>query len=203
MVAASTAKKSTAKAAPGAISTEKAAPRSHHPTHPSWIDMITECITATEDGTRHGVSRPTIKKFVDSKYRLPMNAAGASQLNRAITHGASKGYFVLPKGPSGKVKLAPKKLSEPMKENTKPSSKHSTIAKAGHVPITKPTVKKPLVTASKAKIVKGETATYKLAATVKKYTSTAKKARASTTRRKSRGGRSAARGGCFKKVRDT
>ena len=54
-----------------------------------------------------------------------MNAAAASQLNRAIAHGAEKGTFVLPKGlslypqfnnlfnmiplgPSGKVKLAVK-----------------------------------------------------------------------------------------------
>ena len=31
------------------------------------------------------------------------------QLNRAITSGAEKNIFQLPKGPSGKVKLAPKR----------------------------------------------------------------------------------------------
>jgi histone H1/5 len=67
---------------------------------------------------------------------VEMNAAAASQLNRAITHGAEKGTFVLPKGvtphlvmssdssnhqspsqgPSGKIKLAPKVKSDAAKE---------------------------------------------------------------------------------------
>lgn len=72
-------------------------------------------------------------QFVDSKYHLPMNAAVTSQLNRAITHGTHSGNFVLPKGwfsvlrsrrtsialyvgPSGKVKLAPKKVDGIAKE---------------------------------------------------------------------------------------
>lgn len=37
-----------------------------------------------------------------------MNGLQTSQLNRAIAHGAEEGMFALPKGPSGKVKLAPK-----------------------------------------------------------------------------------------------
>lgn len=36
-----------------------------------------------------------------------MNASNLSHLNRAITAGADKEIFKLPKGPSGKVKLAP------------------------------------------------------------------------------------------------
>jgi histone H1/5 len=40
-----------------------------------------------------------------------MSAQNLSHLNRAITHGAEHGLFVLPKGPSGKVKLAPKTSS--------------------------------------------------------------------------------------------
>ena len=72
-------------------------------------------------------------QFVDSKYHLSMNVAATSQLNRAITHGTHSGNFVLPKGwfsvlqsrrapislyvgPSGKVKLAPKKVGEIAKE---------------------------------------------------------------------------------------
>ncbi|KIK21364.1 hypothetical protein PISMIDRAFT_681277, partial [Pisolithus microcarpus 441] len=35
------------------------------PTHPSWIDMIKECITANTEDSRHGVSRPHIKKYVE------------------------------------------------------------------------------------------------------------------------------------------
>ena len=37
-----------------------------------------------------------------------MSGLNLSQLNRAITSGTEGGIFVLPKGPSGKVKLAPK-----------------------------------------------------------------------------------------------
>ncbi|KAG1826804.1 uncharacterized protein BJ212DRAFT_6373 [Suillus subaureus] len=145
-----TSKKFSTKAAepgPGAKSAREATvSKSHHTTHPPWIDMITECITTTPDGTRHGVSRPTIKKFVDSKYHLEMNPLASSQLNRAIHHGADKGTFVLPKGPSGKVKLAPRQHIEAAKENAKPALKRSTAAKESHViPIkaaTKTAVKK-------------------------------------------------------------
>jgi histone H1/5 len=37
-----------------------------------------------------------------------MSGLQTSQLNRAISHGTQEGIFSLPKGPSGKVKLAPK-----------------------------------------------------------------------------------------------
>jgi histone H1/5 len=78
------------------------------------------------------VSHP---QFVEENYKLEINAAATSQLNRAIAHGAEKGTFVLPKGryvlllnvylhslnttppgPSGKVKLAPKIHPDPAKE---------------------------------------------------------------------------------------
>lgn len=74
-------------------------------------------------------------QFVDSKYHLEFNPLVSSQLNRAIHQGADKGRFVLPKGkfplnyhgssyflrdsisgPSGKVKLAPRKHNEAAKE---------------------------------------------------------------------------------------
>ncbi|CAK5277480.1 unnamed protein product [Mycena citricolor] len=84
-------------------------------THPPWIDMIKECIIAHPEEARGGVSRPMIKKFVESKYKVEVNAAAASQLNRAITSGSS--------GPSGKVKLTPKVRGEAAKENSKPVSK--------------------------------------------------------------------------------
>lgn len=41
-------------------------------------------------------------------YKIDMSGVNLSQLNRAITSGTENGIFVLPKGPSGKVKLAPK-----------------------------------------------------------------------------------------------
>jgi len=176
MVALSAARRTTAKSASGAKSTEKATSKSHHPTHPSWIEMITECITTTPDGTRHGVSRPTIKKFVDSKYHLPINTASASHLNRAITHGADKGNFVLPKGPSGKVKLAPRKIDGVAKERP---------VKVEPIPIpkAKATTKKPSHRGTKTKVtrVSGERAVpSKAAPATRKYTSAVKKARIST-----------------------
>ena len=45
-----------------------------------------------------------------------MSGLQTSQLNRAIASGADEGIFSLPKGPSGKVKLAPKVKSAPAKE---------------------------------------------------------------------------------------
>ena len=51
-------------------------------------------------------------QFVEEKYKIDMNGLQTSQLNRAIAHGAEEGMFQLPKGPSGKVKLASKKKAE-------------------------------------------------------------------------------------------
>ncbi|KAI6005485.1 hypothetical protein EDD15DRAFT_2211997 [Pisolithus albus] len=78
------------------------------PTHPSWIDMIKECITANTEDSRHGVSRPHIKKYVEETYKVQIGNAQNTQLARAIATGAEKGIFVLPKGISGRVKLPPK-----------------------------------------------------------------------------------------------
>lgn len=119
-------RKASAKASTGL--TEKKVTESskdHHTNHPSWVDMVKECITAHPDEARHGVSRPTIKKFVETKYKIHPNQTSNSQLARAITHGAEKGIFVLPKGPSGKIKLPPKGSSphETTKENTSAGAK--------------------------------------------------------------------------------
>ncbi|OCH95602.1 hypothetical protein OBBRIDRAFT_788149 [Obba rivulosa] len=115
--------------------------------HPSWKDMIKECITAHPEEARSGVSRATIKKFVSDKYRLDLNNANASQLNRAIAHGAEQGLFSLPKGPSGKVKLAPK-TKPAAKENAepvgaiKPAAAKAASTKAAKSAPAKPIVKK-------------------------------------------------------------
>ncbi|KAL5533018.1 hypothetical protein ACEPAF_4794 [Sanghuangporus sanghuang] len=91
--------------------------------HPSWKDIVKECIAENPGDARTGVSRSTIKKYAEKKYKIDMNGTALFQLNRAITSGAEKGYFVLPKGPSGKVKLAPKtKSNTSSKENAKPVS---------------------------------------------------------------------------------
>ncbi|KAG6886017.1 hypothetical protein C0993_006133 [Termitomyces sp. T159_Od127] len=106
-------KKNTTKAS---HKNNSSANKSRVSTHPSWMDMIKECIIAHPDESRSGVSRPTIKKFVESTYHVAVDHAAASQLNRAITSGSEKGTFVLPKGPSGKVKLAPQARTDAAKE---------------------------------------------------------------------------------------
>ncbi|KAF5387105.1 hypothetical protein D9615_001869 [Tricholomella constricta] len=131
-----TAKKANTKAA---VKANGAAHKSRVSPHPPWVDMIKECIIAHPGDARAGVSRPMIKKFVEDKYRIALDHAAAGQLNRAITSGSEKGTFLLPKGPSGKVKLAPKARLDAAKENTKPVSKKpaSTKAAATKVPATK------------------------------------------------------------------
>jgi len=92
--------------------------------------MIKECIVDNPGDARAGVSRPMIKKFVENKYHIDLNPSTASQLNRAITTGSEKGIFLLPKGPSGKVKLAPKSRHDATKENTKPPAKKPASGKS-------------------------------------------------------------------------
>lgn len=122
--------------------------------HPSWKDMIKECIAGHPDDARSGVSRATIKKFISEKYDVEINGTNLSQLNRAITHGAEHGIFALPKGPSGKVKLAPKVKPTPTNENVKPlaTKKTNKIAAvsdekpvAKKIPVKSAPVKKALV----------------------------------------------------------
>ncbi|KAH8983708.1 hypothetical protein EDB86DRAFT_3106270 [Lactarius hatsudake] len=136
------------------------------PTHPSWTDMIKECITAHPDDARHGVSRPQIKKFapiscnylisetqryfrfVEEKYKLEIGNAQITQLSRAIAVGAEKNVFSLPKGPSGRVKLAPKapKVADDAKENKPASKTKTTTTKSAPKPATKPRSKTKTVT---------------------------------------------------------
>ncbi|KAF7978097.1 hypothetical protein HWV62_1498 [Athelia sp. TMB] len=158
-----------------------------HPTHPSWADMIKECIIARPDDARFGVSRPTIKKFVEQHYAVEMNAAAASQLNRAIAHGAEKGTFVLPKGASGKVKLATKARGDPTKENSKPAAKapKATAKKAAPpkvAPARKPMAsnRKPPTAVKKATYAKTTAAAKPKAAATKKTTTTVAPAAKST-----------------------
>ena len=44
------------------------------------------------------MSRQLLKKFAAEKYKLAPTAANIAHLNHAITHGAEKGIFLLPKG---------------------------------------------------------------------------------------------------------
>ncbi|ETW85524.1 hypothetical protein HETIRDRAFT_457373 [Heterobasidion irregulare TC 32-1] len=120
-------------------------------THPSWKDIIKECIAANPEDARSGVSRSTLKKFAEDKYNLDMSGGNLFQLNRAITTGAEQGVFSLPKGPSGKIKLAPKRprtaAATEMKENNKPTSSNEE----SDGPAKKPKAPKKLVEKKTAK----------------------------------------------------
>jgi histone H1/5 len=155
-----------------------------HVNHPSWADMIRECIAAHPTEARSGVSRPTIKKYVELKYNIKIDATAASQLNRAIAHGSEKGIFVLPKGPSGKVKLPPKSRPEHSKENIEaaPAKKPSKVVSKATASKPKPkAVSKPSTVAKKApapKVVKKRAAPARPASSTRP-TSSATKSRPS------------------------
>jgi len=166
--------------------------KSHTATHPTWVDMIKECIVAHPEDARTGVSRPLIKKFVETKYHIDVNALAASQLSRAITTGSEKGIFVLPKGPSGKVKLAPQVKAEVAKENTKPATKKPTVTKPkAPVTMTKKATTSRRVTQPKATTTTktSRPATQAASARTAKYTSASKKSVA--TKKRTAAGRKA------------
>lgn len=92
MIAAVVAKKSTAK--PKAAAAKKAA--ASNSALPAYKDLIKECIVAT--ASRDGVSRITIKKFVEEKYKTSVTPTITSHINQALARGAEKGEFIMPKG---------------------------------------------------------------------------------------------------------
>ncbi|KAJ3717652.1 histone H1 [Lentinula guzmanii] len=169
------------------IKTKTPSGKSHNAAHPTWIDMIKECIIAYPEDARTGVSRPTIKKFVENKYKIDVNASTASQLNRAITSGSEKGVFVLPKGPSGKVKLAPKVRSDATKENATPAVKKPVSKSKAPSTRLSASKKAPTTKASAPEKVRPSKASAVLkpsptkAPTVKKYSSSKKSAQSRAT----------------------
>jgi len=126
------------------------------------------------------------------------SASNLHQLNLALTRGAEKETFVFPKGPSGKVKLAPKrpKASTDSKEvynpphpsrnvlfnlsqNTKPPSKKAPSAKKAEttkaVPAKKAAAAKTKIPAEKSSGTKKSAAAAKKAPTATKKAATVKK----------------------------
>jgi histone H1/5 len=88
--------------------------------------VLQACIAASDD-KRSGVSRDMIKKvrrtfiinsltmltyaltqYVSEEYGVDATGTQLYQLNHAITTGVEDGVFVQPRGPSGKVKFAPR-----------------------------------------------------------------------------------------------
>lgn len=96
--------------------------------------MIKEAILAHPEESRSGIGRPTIKKFIQTKH--PKTAAVPEAqfknlVSKAITKGAEKNLFLLPKGPSGKVKLAPSvKATAAKKPAAPPVAKKAPVKKA-------------------------------------------------------------------------
>lgn len=108
--------------------------------------MIKEAILAHPAEARAGIGRATIKKYIQSHHPETAKGSEASfntRVNQAITRGAEKKTFVLPKGPSGKVKLAPKaKVEKKAAPAKKPAAAKKTAAK-------KPAAKKAAAPAKK------------------------------------------------------
>lgn len=101
--------------------------------------MIKEAILAHPAEARAGIGRATIKKYIQSHHPETAKGSEASfntRVNQAITRGAEKKAFLLPKGPSGKVKLAPKAKVEKKAPAAKKPAAKKTAAK-------KPAAKKP------------------------------------------------------------
>ncbi|KAJ3478694.1 hypothetical protein NLI96_g9579 [Meripilus lineatus] len=148
--AAKSAPKATAKASAAKTKTVKP-PSKTVGTHPSWKDLIKECITNSESA-RSGVSRVILKKYAEDTYKINMTPLQVSQLNRAIISGEKLGIFSLPKGPSGKVKLAPKTKPVPTKENAEAAApvKKTPAKVVKAAPKPKPAVTKKKVVAKKS-----------------------------------------------------
>ncbi|KAF8626295.1 hypothetical protein AX15_004966 [Amanita polypyramis BW_CC] len=145
--------------------TTNAAPKPTRPqvTHPSWIEMIKACITAHPDHARQGVSRPQIKKFVEQTYKLEMTTAQNVMLSKALGSGSEKGVFVLPKGPSGRVKFAPKTKTDTSAKENKPTKPRAATIKAA-------TTKAPAKPTPKASTKAGKLVAKTTKATMRKQT---------------------------------
>lgn len=115
--------------------------------------MIKEAILGHPEEARSGLSRPTIKKFIHKKYpatsKLP-EASFNNHISKAIAKGHEKKTFALPKGPSGKVKLAAEAKKAPAK---KPAAKKATTTK-------KPAAKKVKKTTTAKKVSSNGLSTY-------------------------------------------
>ncbi|PWY98233.1 hypothetical protein BCV70DRAFT_35855 [Testicularia cyperi] len=141
----------------------------------SVMAMIKEAVLAHPAEARAGIGRATIKKYIQSHHPETAKGSEASfntRVNQAITKGAAKKVFVLPKGPSGKVKLAPK-----VKEEKKPAAKKVAAKKpaAKKVAAKKPAAKKTAAKKPAAKKTVSSTTT-KAAKPAAKKAAPAKKA---------------------------
>ena len=153
-------------------------------TNMTYEDMIKEAILAHGTEARLGLGRPTIKKFILAKHpdtgKLPLASFNA-HFNPAITRGEEKGVFLLPKGASGKVKLAAKAKAATVKaqEAKKPVAKKAAApSKKTSSTATKKSTTTEKTTSKAAP--KKATVTKKAASSTSKKSAATKKARAVT-----------------------
>ena len=118
-------------------------------------------------------------QFAEETYQVEVSGTNLYQLNRAISSGATAGVFALPKGPSGKVKLAPKK--KPTSDDEVCDDCDPGDVMLTHTQNSKPApAKKPVV--KKAPVKKAEAPPKKAAA---KETATARKGKKPAAAKKS------------------
>lgn len=131
------------------------------------LDMIKDAILQLKE--RNGSSRPALKKYILKNYNITAPNF-ESLFNAALKRGVEKDEFVMPKGPSGTVKLqkASKEAAkkEAAKKDTaakKPATKKAAPKKATTTtaaskktaaPKKKTAAKKPAAKASTAKVSK-------------------------------------------------
>jgi len=151
----------------------------------SFLDMIKDAISNDKGTARAGISRNAIKKHLAIRFKVLETPTNLTHLNKAIKIGAEKGIFALPKGVSGKVKLAKPVTSTPAVKKVisarKPSSKtvkksvKSALKKASKKPASLKSVTKKGPSAPSKK-----TATASKKVTGKKSSSTTKKVKAAS-----------------------
>ncbi|TGO25753.1 hypothetical protein BPAE_0073g00190 [Botrytis paeoniae] len=172
---------------PKAATTTAAAPKAKAAPsdHASYQDMIIDAIINLKE--RNGSSRIQLKKYLKANNKI--NAGDSmfdSLFNRALKNGVAKEVFIMPKGSSGTVKLAPKAKKAPAeKAPKKATEKKAAVKKTVVKKATATKEKKPTdATATKEKKAaapKKAVAKPKTAAKPKEKKATVTKAKKATT----------------------
>ncbi|TGO12233.1 hypothetical protein BTUL_0092g00330 [Botrytis tulipae] len=172
---------------PKAATTTAAAPKAKAAPsdHASYQDMIIDAIINLKE--RNGSSRIQLKKYLKANNKI--NAGDSmfdSLFNRALKNGVAKEVFIMPKGSSGTVKLAPKAKKAPAeKAPKKATEKKAAVKKTAVKKTTVTKEKKPAdAAATKEKKVaapKKAVAKPKTAAKPKEKKATVTKAKKATT----------------------
>ncbi|KAA1088814.1 hypothetical protein PGTUg99_030884 [Puccinia graminis f. sp. tritici] len=167
----SASKKPTSSSTKKATAPKKTSPPKAAATESKFTmeDMIKDAIKNDKENVRGGVSRPAIKKYLAFRFKVLDTPSNIARLNKAISRGAEKGVFALPKGASGKVKLAKPvvepKAPKPASKTAKPASKTTTKKPAAEKPASVKKAEKPAPVKKPAKKV--PTAPLKKVATAK------------------------------------